>query len=895
MFEDELMHYGIKRRSGRYPWGSGGNVPAHSEFLSAYADLRKQGLSQVEIARGLGIVDAKGNPSTTRLRALNSIAKNEQRAADAAQAYRLKQHGYANTEIGRIMGKNESVVRSLLDPSTKMKADSIRSTADMLKDQVTSKKYVDVGRGTENYLGISATKLNTAIAALQEEGYTVHYLRVNQLGTGNKTSVKVLAAPETSYSEVYKNQASVQPITARSSDRGYKWEVAKPPVSISSSRLAVKYGNEGGSDMDGAIEIRPGVPDLALGGAKYAQVRIAVDGTHYIKGVAQYSDNLPDGVDLRFNTNKKTTGNKLDALKKMKVDPETGKIDESNPFGASIHAQREYTTKSGQKKQSAMNVVYEEGEWGEWSKSLSSQMLSKQTTSVAKKQLGLAYDIKKEQFDEINSLTNPTVKRKLLESFADDCDSSAVHLKAAPFSRQGTHVIIPIPGMSTSEIYAPNYKNGESVVLVRFPHGGTFEIPELKVNNKNSAAKQILGAAKDAVGINARVAERLSGADFDGDTVLVIPNDRGSVRTSPALKGLENFDPKAAYPKYEGMKVISPKAKQQEMGNVSNLITDMTIKGAKQDEIAAAVRHSMVIIDAEKHELNYKQSYKDNRIAALKAKYQGKSESGSLKGASTLISRASSDIRVPLRRPARVNEGGPVDPKTGAKRYVETPESYVNKQGKTVHKTTKTKKMAVTDDAFTLSSGTPMEAVYATHANKLKALANASRKEALATKNNPQSKSAKTAYQKEVASLRDQLNTAKMNAPLERQAQLIANYTVKTKLQDNPDMESSEIKKVKAQALAAARVRTGAKKKRVTFTDREWEAVQAGAISGTMLESLLANADMDEVKKLATPRVNTVMTPAKLSRAKNLLGAGYTQAEVAAALGVPTSTLNSAL
>ena len=250
---------------------------------------------------------------------------------------------------------------------------------------------------------------------------------------------------------------------------------------------------------------------------------------------------------------------------------------------------------------------------------------------------------------------------------------------------------------------------------------------------------------------------------------------------------------------------------------------------------------------------------------------------------------------MPLRRPARVNEGGPVDPKTGAKRYVETPESYVNKQGKTIHKTIETTQMAVTDDAFTLSSGTPMEAVYATHANKLKAMANAARKEALNTKNNPQSKSAKATYQKEVASLRDKLNTAKMNAPLERQAQLIANHTVKTKLQDNPGMESSEIKKVKAQALAAARARTGAKKKRVTFTDKEWEAVQAGAISGTMLESLLSNADMDEVKKLATPRVNTVMTPAKLSRAKNLLGAGYTQAEVAAALGVPTSTLNSAL
>src|SRR5690606_28591941 len=90
--------------------------------------------------------------------------------------------------------------------------------------------------------------------------------------------------------------------------------MTKPPVSVNSKRLQVRYGDEGGEAMDGVIELRRGVDDISLGGKNYAQVRIAVDGDRYLKGMAMYADDLPDGVDLRFNTNKKDTGNKLDAL-----------------------------------------------------------------------------------------------------------------------------------------------------------------------------------------------------------------------------------------------------------------------------------------------------------------------------------------------------------------------------------------------------------------------------------------------------------------------------------------------------------------------------------------------------------------------------------------------------
>ena len=75
------------------------------------------------------------------------------------------------------------------------------------------------------------------------------------------------------------------------------------------------------------------------------------------------------------------------------------------------------------------------------------------------------------------------------------------------------------------------------------------------------------------------------------------------------------------------------------MGRISNLITDMTLKDATEDELARAVRYSNTVIDAEKHHLDYKKSYSDNNIAELKEKYQGRyTKTGKYsEGASTLI------------------------------------------------------------------------------------------------------------------------------------------------------------------------------------------------------------------------------------------------------------------
>lgn len=875
----DLYHEGVARRSGRYPWGSGDSPYQRSkDFLGTVEHLKSQGLSEPEIARGMGI-------TTTQLRARKSIEKNARRQAQATEAMMLKEKGYSNVAIGDRMGINESSVRALLNPENKDRRDILDTTSSMLKDQLETKGMIDVGVGVEHHLGISGTKLKTAVAVLEAEGYSVHNIQVDQLGTGQKTTVKVLAPPGTTYKDIVTDPTQIKTISDYSEDGGRTFLGIETPKSLDSSRVGIRYAEDGGADADGVIYLRRGVDDVSLGSSQYAQVRIAVDGTHYVKGMAMYKDDMPDGVDILFNTNKKSTGNKLDALKPLKDD-------EDNPFG-SIVRQNHFLDKDGKRQLSPLNIVNEEGDWSRWSKNFSSQMLSKQTPELAKAQLDLTYKTKRDEYDEIMSLTNPAVKKKLLDSFADGADASSVHLKAASLPRTANHVILPLNSLKDTEIYAPNYRNGERVALVRHPHGGIFEIPELTVNNKNAEGLASIRQARDSVGINSKVASRLSGADFDGDTVLVIPNNSKKVKSSAPLEGLKDFDPQSRYPGYDGMKTMSERSKQRQMGEVSNLITDMTIRGASNSEIARAVRHSMVVIDAEKHKLNYKQSELDNDIRGLKKKYQARPD-GSAGGASTLISRAGSEQRVNKRTLAGV------DPKTGKKVYRYSNETYTDAKGNTVYRKerAKSKRLAETDDAFTLVSnknGTPMEAVYANHSNKLKALANEARKSSVTTKTIPYSPTAKKTYAQEVNSLSAKLNLALKNKPLERQAQLLANATVSAKTRANPDMDAATLKKIKGQALEESRRRVGAKKTQVEITAVEWEAIQSGAISNNRLTQILNNADLDSVKALATPRQNTVMSSAKTARAKSMLNAGYTQAEIADALGVPASTLNSAI
>lgn len=877
---DYLMHYGILRKSGRYPWGSGDDVTQRSKSMLDHVEkLQAQGVPEKTIAEGFGM-------TTTQLREAKTISKNALKQADIAMAVRLKEKGLSNVAVGERMGINESSVRALLKDNDAHKTKVLDSTTSMLKAQVAEKEFIQIGSGVEAHLGISQQKLRTAVGALKEEGYKVVYPKVQQVTTGKYTTVKVLAGPDADIPALYRDPSKIKMITEFSQDGGLSYNRLKPPMSFDSKRLAVRYNEEGGGKTDGVIYIRPGIKDTSLGHSNYAQVRIAVDGTHFIKGMAMYKDDLPPGVDLMFNTNKSDTGNKLDALKPMKDDPD-------NPFGSSINRQLIEVDAHGKEHvTSVMNIVAEEGKWDTWSRSLSSQIVSKQNPVLAKTQLDMAYENRKAELDGIMALTNPEVKRKLLQSFADGTDVAAVDLKAAALPRQSSHVILPIESMKSTEVYAPNFNHGERVVLIRHPHGGTFEIPELIVNNRQREAKKLLGQAPDAIGINSKVAEKLSGADFDGDTVIVIPNERGHIKTAPTLEGLKNFDPKAAYPAYDGMPKMTPTAKQHQMGLVSNLITDMTIKGAQPDEIARAVRHSMVVIDAEKHNLNYRESARANGISELKEKYQTSKQGG----ASTLISRAGSEKRVGERNLRRASKGGPIDPTTGEKVWEYTGETYVSKKtGKLVPKTIKSTKLYETSDAFTLSSGTPIEKIYATHSNQLKALANQARKEILVTKSLPVSNSAKKAYTNEVTTLDAKLNVARQRRPLERQAQLIANTTVSAKKKANPDMTNEELKKVKTQSLNEARNRVGLKQYEIDITPKEWDAIQAGAIAPSKLNEILNKANEAQVKKYATPKEVLMMNPSKTKRAKQMYATGYTQAEIAAALGVSLTTLKTTI
>lgn len=885
-------HDGPTPHSGRYTWGSGENPEQRARsFTKMVTDFEKEGYPQKEIAKMLGL------DSTKELRNRKSISNNEIIKANRAEIFRLREERQlSNVAIGKLIGKPEASVRDLVSEGTAERIRQHTFTAEQLRDklkEVNVKEigFVDVGHGTENALGISDTKLALSVAILKDEGYNTYKVYVpQQTNIGKNTTTNVLTLPEHTYDDVIKNQDNIHLIGIYNTDKGKGYAKIEKPVDVDSRRITIRYSEDGGDDADGLIQVRRGVEDLSLGSSSYVQARIAVDGTHYIKGMAVYGDDIPKGYDIQFNTSKSRADKpeKLDVFKPLKDDPDI-------PFG-SIVRQRSYVGADGKNHLSPINIVNDDEDWNKWSKTLSAQMLSKQSKELAKGQLDLTYATRKAEFEDILALDNPTVRKKLLETFADGTDAAAVHLKAAAMPSQKTHVLLPISSIKDTEVYAPNFKNGTKVVLIRYPHGGKFEIPELTVNNRNKDARRIIGTSpENAIGINHRVALRMSGADFDGDTVLVIPNDHRRISTASPLQGLKNFDPKRMYPAYEGMKLVGEPGggnTQTLMGDISNLITDMTIMGATNAELARAIRHSMVVIDAENHKLNVKQSKKDHNINALKLKYQDSATGG----ASTLISRKKSTARVNDRRPRGQTDGGKYDPVTGERRYTETGKTYIDRNtGETKPSILKSTKLFETTNARTLSSGTNMEAIYADHSNKLKALANQARKEYLKTPSLIYSPPSNKAYATEVKSLIASLSLANSNAPLERQAQRFAKAEVQSKRQANPNLEKKEIAKIRGAAITKARQRVGASKNKVDISPKEWEAIQAGAISNHRLEQILNSADLDQVKAYATPRTSVSLTGARLSRLKALLANGYTQAEAAEQLGVSVSTISNAL
>lgn len=957
----DLVHSGVGhddnppgRGSGRYPWGTGENPEQHhKDFISEVKKLQSQGLKDGEIARMLLGDKAK----SIDLRAQISISKKELRKISIARAEEMVQKCNGNiSEAARKLGmKNESSLRSLLDPVTRSNTDKYQNTADMIRKRVDEKGIIDIGAKTELYLGCTENTKKIAVQILQNEGYVKSWVKIPQVGVpGQYTTVMVLAKPGTVYPEIYKNRFSIASIQEYTPDLGKTWWKPEFPESLDSKRIMVRYAEEGGAEKDGVIELRKGVEDISLGGSVYAQVRIAVDGTNYAKGMAIYGldKDFPEGIDVIVNTNKKVgtpmidkkavydpetgTWSGKEVLKRMKIDNATGEVDRENPFGALIKGekekdgiimpggQRHYVDSKGKEKLSPINKLSDEGDWGSWSRDLANQFLSKQPNKLIKQQIDLSVSKKQDELDEIMSLTNPVVKKRMLEDFAAGCDHTAIKMPVSGFKNQAYQVLIPIPSLKDDEIYAPRFKDGDTVALIRYPHGGTFEIPVLKVNNRNKDAKRILGSTPtDAVGINSHNAEILSGADFDGDTAMVIPLDSNRIKvthTKP-LEGFDTWDPKTLYKLPDTAPPIKNQTKQTQMGIVTNLISDMTIQGATRSEIARAVKHSMVVIDSEKHHLDYKQSAKDNDIQSLKDRYQ----SGG--GASTIFSRSSAKQRIPERR--EVNDLSKMTPeeqkrwKQGEIIYHETGNTIVRNikdpkkmtpdelkvysAGKKVYRKTdelrmvEVPQMSLVRDARKLvrDKDNDKEMMYADYANSLKKMANQARKEARAIKPEKVNEASKKTYSEEVESLNRKLRIAEMNHPRERQAISLANSLVSLKLESNPNMDAEHIGRAKSIALNEARGIVGAKKDRITVTDKEWEAIQANAISSDKIKRIIDNSDLDSFKKLATPRdvqKKNVLSDSKIALMKSMAATGmYTQKEIAERLGVSTSTVSAAL
>lgn len=884
--DDFLEHYGTPRHSGRYPWGSGKDPYQRSVGLKKYVDqLRSEGISEKDIAAGLGFKSVK------QLRASITIANSEIKKQQYAQAVKLKEKGYSNQAIGESLKPpmGESSVRNLLNPHSQQQGEILENVSGMLKSGLEKGKYMDIGEGAETHYGVSQTKLYAAVEALKQQGYQVYEYDQTQQATGMKTHMKVLVPPGTTFQEMYQNRDKIGLSEEWSPDDGYTVMKIQDPVRVSRDRILVRYGDEGGDDRDGTVELRRGVADISLGDAKYAQVRIGVEGDHYMKGMAFYSDDIPEGYDIIYNTNKPKGSSDDKVFKPIKLD------DPDNPFGAAIK-QYTYTDEKGKEHLSAINkvgsgdIANEEGKWESWQRKLPSQFLAKQSVPFAKKQLAILYDGKADEFEELKALTNPVVKRQLLMEFADSCDSAAVSMHAAALPRQATKVILPAPELKDNEIYAPTFNDGEEVVLVRFPHAGPFESPRLIVNNTNKVIKKRYGQVADAVAINKHNADKLSGADYDGDTVLVLPTATQKIKTAETLPGLKNFDHKALYARDTEEGKITVAMKNNQMGRVSNLITDMTIRGAPLSDIERAVKHSMVIIDSEKHNLDWKKSEVDNGIPELIKRYQIK-PSGSVGGASTLLSAGTGEERVPTFRER-------IDYTTGKKiRIPKENDTYVNAKGQVVQRTVKRPRIELRDDAHMLSSGTKIEETYAEHVNKLKRLGEAARREAGLTKNIPLSPSAKKTYALEVQSLNTKLNNVLKNKPLERAAQAIAGKIVADKIKANPSLkdDKDKLKKVRNQAQAQARARTGAKRSVVDITPREWEAIQAGAISSTTLAKILSRSDKDQVRQYATPKDRKVLTSSMISQINARIDRGMTIAEVANQLGLSPSTVGRVL
>lgn len=935
--------------SGRFPLGSGANPQSYKNFIDRINQLEDEGKNKQQIVKEMELGTVQALTTQTR------IAKNELAKYEFDTIRQLTAKGKTDTEIAKIMGyAGESTVRSKKASKRYIEGDRYTALAERLKDELKKNKYLDVSSKTELQLNTNSSTLETALQLLRNEGYVCRNVQFKQMGTDKKTNTLVLAPPGTEYKDMRDNPGDVGIVAAAySTDGGHTFKDRKDPVSIDSSRIYVRYKENGGEDRDGTIEIRPGVQDLSIGKNHIAQVRIAVDNEHYLKGVALYRDDVPEGYDLVFNTNKKEGTPLADVFKPLK------KNDPENPFGSNIKdaqslkmAQATYLDKDGNEKQSAINFVNEESDWGDWSKKAPYQFLDKQPKETVKKQLDKSAKQKEDEFNEIAALTNPIVKQQLLDEFAKEADSASVHLKAVGFKDQTVGVLTPINSLKPGEVYAPNYENGTRVIAVRYPHAGPFEIPDLVVNNNCAEGIKVLGQSRVAIGVRPETRAQLSGADCDGDTVTLIPREGNDFTVKPAEKKLIEFDTKQykvpedkRVPEDENGKPLRAPDKSKgeiarmtkkmhglEMGKITNLMHDMQKQGAPMEDVIKADMFSMVIVDAKKHYLDWRQAEKDFGIKELRKNYANPEG-----GPATLVTKA----RNPQKRPemeeltyryrsmtpeeAKEWEAGGKQPLSKDRKVMTPDEEAAWNRGERVYRLTgkhqykaikdengkvvgyedtgkakmgEYKRMDLTDDATTLISErrAPSEILYAKYANTMKALANSARKMSRSITGYRKDLEAAKKYAAEVDSLKVKLKKAESSTPLERAANRITQSKYDAYMDEYGwDMDYEDKKKMKGRLLKQARETVGSKKTPIDITDREWEAIQAHAVGSDTLKRVLKNAKPERVKELATPKSNKVLSASDVATIERLLNNGAMPGELANRFGVSVSTIYRAV
>ena len=404
-----LMHTGTPHQgnvphSGRYAWGSGENsYQRATSWSDTVAKYRKNGLTDTQIAAKLGI-------TTTEFRARNTISKQQIRLHNISRIQELADKGLGSIEISRQTGIPESTVRMNMDASVKQKVNRMEQVKSDLKDLIKENPYLDVGLGAAQQLGINENMLKRAVQQLEADGYHMHKVYVkNATNDDHWVEMKVLTK-EPNPDIVREHKHEIKPPNLYKTEDGTTKLGLKPIEHLDWKRVGIRYDEQGGTDKDGVMELRPGVKDLDLGNSKYAQVRIGVGGTHYLKGMAVYGDpkDFPKGVDVIFNTNKKQGTPKEDVLKKLKDDPD-------NPFGAQIKP-------NGQK--GAINKVNEEGVWRQVvtvDKQQNHSTNKQETSTLTDKSENMNKAEKQENHKEINSSNSEKQKEdSIIESSSSD-------------------------------------------------------------------------------------------------------------------------------------------------------------------------------------------------------------------------------------------------------------------------------------------------------------------------------------------------------------------------------------------------------------------------------------------------------------------------------------------